>query len=134
MAYFWRPFVMSSSACFYCLNNVLIGMALHYYWESLLTWYTFYQLFFSFIDCDIKAVFMFHQDQKGFPDGLFAVKMYALTTEAPKKVHRTRSKTQSNRPRKIMWSTCLVGFEYLSKPHFFHVVIFCFLNYKCWGV
>ncbi|XP_058731339.1 alpha N-terminal protein methyltransferase 1 [Vicia villosa] len=42
------------------------------------------------------------KDQKGFPDGLFAVKMYALTTEAPKKVHRTRSKTQSNRPGKIM--------------------------------
>lgn len=62
----------------------------------------FLPLFFSFIDYDIKAVFMFHQDQKGFPDGLFAVKMYALTTEAPKKVHRTRSKTQSNRPRKIM--------------------------------
>ncbi|PNX94415.1 alpha amino-terminal protein methyltransferase, partial [Trifolium pratense] len=39
------------------------------------------------------------KDQKGFPDELFAVKMYALTTEIPKKVHHTRSKTKSNRPR-----------------------------------
>ncbi|KAK8664956.1 hypothetical protein V6N13_084724 [Hibiscus sabdariffa] len=30
--------------------------------------------------------------QKGLPEELFAVKMYALTTEAPKKVHKTRSK------------------------------------------
>lgn len=43
------------------------------------------------------------KDQKGFPQDLFAVKMYALTTEAPKKTHRTRSKTQSNRPRTIVY-------------------------------
>ncbi|KAE8683139.1 Alpha N-terminal protein methyltransferase 1 [Hibiscus syriacus] len=38
------------------------------------------------------------KDQKGLPEELFAVKMYALTTEAPKKVHKTRSKVQANRP------------------------------------
>ncbi|XP_039061557.1 alpha N-terminal protein methyltransferase 1-like [Hibiscus syriacus] len=38
------------------------------------------------------------KDQKGLPEELFAVKMYALTTEAPKKVHKTRSKMQANRP------------------------------------
>ncbi|XP_057417170.1 alpha N-terminal protein methyltransferase 1 [Lotus japonicus] len=41
------------------------------------------------------------KDQKGFPEELFAVKIYALTTEAPKTVHRTRSKTHANRPRTI---------------------------------
>ncbi|MBA0875733.1 hypothetical protein Goshw_014147 [Gossypium schwendimanii] len=38
------------------------------------------------------------KDQKGLPEELFAVKMYALTTEVPKKVHKTRSKVQANRP------------------------------------
>ncbi|KAM1244965.1 hypothetical protein ACFX2I_036218 [Malus domestica] len=38
------------------------------------------------------------KDQKGLPEELFAVKMYALTTELPKKVHRTRSEVQANRP------------------------------------
>lgn len=38
------------------------------------------------------------KDQKGWPQELFAVKIYALTTELPKKVHRTRSKVQANRP------------------------------------
>ncbi|KAI4324170.1 hypothetical protein L6164_023727 [Bauhinia variegata] len=38
------------------------------------------------------------KDQKGFPGELFAVKMYALTTDAPKKVHRKRSKGHANRP------------------------------------
>ncbi|EOY25633.1 Uncharacterized protein TCM_027005 [Theobroma cacao] len=37
-------------------------------------------------------------DQKGLPEELFAVKMYALTTEGPKKVLKTRSKAQANRP------------------------------------
>ncbi|KAK6916883.1 Alpha-N-methyltransferase NTM1, partial [Dillenia turbinata] len=32
------------------------------------------------------------KDQKGFPEELFAVKMYALTTDMPKRVHGTRSK------------------------------------------
>ncbi|XP_020234518.1 alpha N-terminal protein methyltransferase 1 [Cajanus cajan] len=43
------------------------------------------------------------KDQKGFPEGLFAVKMYALTTEAPKRAPRTKSKipTKTNRPRTI---------------------------------
>ncbi|XP_028758175.1 alpha N-terminal protein methyltransferase 1 [Neltuma alba] len=39
------------------------------------------------------------KDQRGFPEGLFAVKMYALTTDVPKKVHRTKSKVRANRPR-----------------------------------
>ncbi|KAK3188779.1 hypothetical protein Dsin_028340 [Dipteronia sinensis] len=38
------------------------------------------------------------KDQKGLPEELFAVKMYALTTEMPKRVHKTRSKVQANRP------------------------------------
>ncbi|KAL3616795.1 hypothetical protein CASFOL_039189 [Castilleja foliolosa] len=40
------------------------------------------------------------KDQKGFPDELFAVKMYALTTELPKRVSssRTRTKRHANRP------------------------------------
>ncbi|GMY38200.1 alpha N-terminal protein methyltransferase 1 isoform X1 [Fagus crenata] len=41
------------------------------------------------------------KDQKGMPEGLFAVKMYALTTDPPKRVHKTRSKVQANRPRVI---------------------------------
>ncbi|KAM6567651.1 hypothetical protein CsatA_026779 [Cannabis sativa] len=38
------------------------------------------------------------KDQKGLPEELFAVKMYALTTDVPKKVHHTRSKVRANRP------------------------------------
>ncbi|KAJ0018810.1 hypothetical protein Pint_11368 [Pistacia integerrima] len=38
------------------------------------------------------------KDQKGLPEELFAVKMYALTADMPKKVHKTRSKTRANRP------------------------------------
>ncbi|XP_062113408.1 alpha N-terminal protein methyltransferase 1 [Humulus lupulus] len=38
------------------------------------------------------------KDQKGLPQELFAVKMYALTTDVPKKVHHTRSKVRANRP------------------------------------
>ncbi|KAL4590278.1 hypothetical protein LXL04_003205 [Taraxacum kok-saghyz] len=38
------------------------------------------------------------KDQKGFPDELFAVRMYALTTETMKKVGSSRPKRQSNRP------------------------------------
>ncbi|KAI3455890.1 hypothetical protein Pfo_012553 [Paulownia fortunei] len=38
------------------------------------------------------------KDQKGFPDELFAVKMYALTTELPKRVNSSRSKRHVNRP------------------------------------
>ncbi|TKY59574.1 Alpha N-terminal protein methyltransferase 1 [Spatholobus suberectus] len=41
------------------------------------------------------------KDQKGFPEGLFPVKMYALTTEAPKRAPRAKSKTLTNRPRTI---------------------------------
>ena len=37
------------------------------------------------------------------PEGLFAVKMYALTTDPPKRVHKNRSKVQANRPRVIKW-------------------------------
>lgn len=42
------------------------------------------------------------KDQKGFPEELFAVKMYALTTDPPKKAPRAKSKTSTNRPRTIM--------------------------------
>ncbi|KAF8024823.1 hypothetical protein BT93_F1858 [Corymbia citriodora subsp. variegata] len=38
------------------------------------------------------------KDQRGLPEELFAVKMYALTPDAPKRVHNTRAKAQANRP------------------------------------
>ncbi|GAY33855.1 hypothetical protein CUMW_008330 [Citrus unshiu] len=37
-------------------------------------------------------------DQKGLPEELFAVKMYALTAEMPRRVSKSRSKVQANRP------------------------------------
>ena len=42
-----------------------------------------------------------YQDQKGFPGELFPVKMYALTTDMPKRVLGARSKMQANRPAVI---------------------------------
>lgn len=41
------------------------------------------------------------QDQRGFPQGLFPVKMYALSMDMPKRIHRSRSKQQSNMPALI---------------------------------
>ncbi|XP_076887115.1 alpha N-terminal protein methyltransferase 1-like [Bidens hawaiensis] len=38
------------------------------------------------------------KDQKGFPDELFAVRIYALTTEPPKRAVSSRPKRQSVRP------------------------------------
>ncbi|CAN0921716.1 Alpha N-terminal protein methyltransferase 1 [Linum grandiflorum] len=38
------------------------------------------------------------KDQRGFPKELFAVKMYALTTDVTKRNGRTKSKQQANRP------------------------------------
>lgn len=38
------------------------------------------------------------KDQRGLPEELFAVKMYALTPDAPKRVHNTRARAQPNRP------------------------------------
>ncbi|XP_050223569.1 alpha N-terminal protein methyltransferase 1 [Mercurialis annua] len=38
------------------------------------------------------------KEQKGMPKELFAVKIYALVTEMPQKLIKTRSKTQGNRP------------------------------------
>ncbi|KAM3343100.1 alpha N-terminal protein methyltransferase 1 isoform X1 [Capsicum galapagoense] len=38
------------------------------------------------------------KDQKEFPDELFAVKIYALTTEMPRQGNRPRSKRTTNRP------------------------------------
>ncbi|KAG5235878.1 alpha N-terminal protein [Salix suchowensis] len=38
------------------------------------------------------------REQKGLPKELFAVKMYALTTDIPKKVTKARSKVKANRP------------------------------------
>ncbi|KAL9329092.1 hypothetical protein ACSQ67_004095 [Phaseolus vulgaris] len=42
------------------------------------------------------------KEQKGFPEELFAVKMYALTADAPKRALRSKSKTSTNRPKIIM--------------------------------
>ncbi|XP_010537339.2 PREDICTED: alpha N-terminal protein methyltransferase 1 [Tarenaya hassleriana] len=41
------------------------------------------------------------KDQNGLPEELFAVKMYALTVDTPKKVSKTKSKTRGNRPQII---------------------------------
>lgn len=41
------------------------------------------------------------QDQKGFPKELFAVKMYVLTIDLPKRVDGSRKKTQSYKPAVI---------------------------------
>ncbi|GAV85124.1 Methyltransf_PK domain-containing protein [Cephalotus follicularis] len=38
------------------------------------------------------------KDQKGLSEELFVVRMYGLTTDMPKKIHKTRSKVQVNRP------------------------------------
>ncbi|KAF5729277.1 putative Protein C9orf32 [Tripterygium wilfordii] len=38
------------------------------------------------------------RDQRGLPEELFAVRMYALTTDTAKKASKTRSKSQANRP------------------------------------
>ncbi|KAI8559147.1 hypothetical protein RHMOL_Rhmol04G0150600 [Rhododendron molle] len=38
------------------------------------------------------------KDQKGFPEELFQVKIYALTPDLRKRVYRTRPKVQTNRP------------------------------------
>ncbi|PWA87674.1 methyltransferase [Artemisia annua] len=38
------------------------------------------------------------KDQEGFPVGLFPVRMYALLTEAPKRIKSSRPKRQTNRP------------------------------------
>ena len=73
-------------------------------------------LFFLFVilwsyskNCWFRSLQFFQnhfQDQKGLPKELFAVKMYALTVDTPPKVHRTRSKTSSNRPQIIKWQSC----------------------------
>ncbi|XP_058071693.1 alpha N-terminal protein methyltransferase 1 [Magnolia sinica] len=41
------------------------------------------------------------KDQKGFPKELFAVKMYALVTDPPRRVHGTRKKMRPNIPAVI---------------------------------
>ncbi|THG05637.1 hypothetical protein TEA_000822 [Camellia sinensis var. sinensis] len=38
------------------------------------------------------------RDQKGFPEELFAVKIYALTPDPPKRVNGARPKAHTNRP------------------------------------
>ncbi|XVF23037.1 hypothetical protein REPUB_Repub13aG0003400 [Reevesia pubescens] len=55
-------------------------------------------LFFKdlFRQCGLHLYKM--KEQKGLPEELFGVKMYALTTVVPKKVQKTRSKAQPNRP------------------------------------
>ncbi|CAI9783503.1 unnamed protein product [Fraxinus pennsylvanica] len=49
-----------------------------------------------FNQCGLQIYKM--KDQKGFPNELFAVKMYALAPELPKRVHKSKSKRQVNRP------------------------------------
>ncbi|KAK6150169.1 hypothetical protein DH2020_017694 [Rehmannia glutinosa] len=50
-------------------------------------------------DDDFVSFFERAKDQKGLPEELFAVKMYALSTELPKKVNKSsRSKRHVNRP------------------------------------
>ncbi|GFP95923.1 alpha n-terminal protein methyltransferase 1 [Phtheirospermum japonicum] len=49
-------------------------------------------------DDDFLSFFQRAKDQKGFPDELFAVRMYALTTELPKRVSSSRIKRPANRP------------------------------------
>lgn len=56
--------------------------------------------FRKFTVFSFKIIF---QDQKGLPQELFAVKMYALTVDTPPKVYKTRSKTRGNRPQIIKW-------------------------------
>ncbi|XP_074276688.1 alpha N-terminal protein methyltransferase 1 [Silene latifolia] len=41
------------------------------------------------------------KDQKGFPQELFAVKMYALMTELPKRSNHPRTRSRANRPAVI---------------------------------
>lgn len=48
-----------------------------------------------FLSNNEVAFIALYQDQRGFPQELFAVKMYALTTEMPKKI---LGKVQANRP------------------------------------
>ncbi|KAF3563624.1 hypothetical protein DY000_02013375 [Brassica cretica] len=60
--------------------------------------------FLGTVGLDIYVFFFSNaiiQDQKGLPQELFAVKMYALTVDIPPKVHKTRSKTRGNRPQII---------------------------------
>jgi hypothetical protein len=109
--YFLMPMFLCSIGCF-------SSMSFHKL-STLVSCYPSFSV--SLILILNNVFFLFYQDQKGFPDELFAVKMYALTTEVPKKVHRTRSKTKSNRPGIIMWSTCLMGLSICQKP-IFHVV------------
>lgn len=87
--------------------------------DSLLSYPLYTKSFAVSLLLCFKLLFMFYQDQKGFPEGLFAVKMYALTTDIPKKVHRTRSKTKINRPRIIKWLICPVVLNFGQKPIFF---------------
>lgn len=48
---------------------------------------------------ELTDSFNLNQDQKGFPNELFAVKMYALATELPKKISGSRPKRKAaNRP------------------------------------
>lgn len=55
-------------------------------------------LYFKELFCQCGLHIYKSKDQKGLPEELFAVKMYALTADLPKKAHRTKSKVQANRP------------------------------------
>ncbi|KAH9625995.1 hypothetical protein KSS87_017116 [Heliosperma pusillum] len=52
-------------------------------------------------DIDIGSDRAAEEDQKGFPQELFAVKMYALMTELPKRSNQPRTRSRANRPAVI---------------------------------
>lgn len=80
--------------------------------QSIFLWVSFY-MFFSFTMFSKWAI-LFYQEQKGFPEELFAVKMYALTADAPKRALRSKSKTSTNRPKIIMWIFALFSLKHFS--------------------
>ncbi|KAJ9140904.1 hypothetical protein P3X46_031496 [Hevea brasiliensis] len=55
-------------------------------------------VFFRELFCRCGLHLYKSKDQRGFPKELFAVKMYALMPDMPKKISKTRSKTHANRP------------------------------------
>ena len=58
-------------------------------------------LLLEFSNSNLFFFLFFNQDQNGFPGELFAVKMYSLTTDTPKRTHGARSKMPANIPAVI---------------------------------
>ena len=75
-----------------------------------------------------SSFFSLHQDQKGLPEELFAVEMYALTTELPKKVIRTRSKVQANRPGVIKWAIPAWTYIYTHNTFWHYILVLTSCN------